>query len=322
METTFKNLKELINEFQDEGKCRAYLEHLRWNDKPKCPVCGNEDNIYRLKDGKTLKCGNNKCYKRFTVTMGTYMESSKIKLSSWFMAFYICGAHKKGVSSVQLAKDIGVTQKTAWFMLHRIREGWKEKDPKLFTGTVESDETFIGGKNKNRHSNKKIQNAQGRSFKDKVAVMGLIERESKTVRTFIITNTRAEAMEPILLNNIAPESTLMTDEWWGYRNCELYFLNHKIVRHDLKQYVNEDCYTNTLEGFWSLLKKSITGIYHNVSKKHLQKYCDEMSYRYNTRGMKDAERFTLSLKKLNGRLTYNQLIKKHEKENSQEEAVN
>lgn len=172
MELKFKNLPALLKHFQNEETCVKYLVKQRWNNKPVCPHCGSMKKPYITNRG--YKCSEKECYKKFSVTTGTIFENSKIKLSLWYAAIYIASAHKKGISSHQLSRDLGVTQKTAWFMLMRIREAMQDKSPELLSGTVAADETYVGGNNKNRHTNKKVEHSQGRSTKDKTPVFGLI----------------------------------------------------------------------------------------------------------------------------------------------------
>lgn len=302
----FKSLFDLLSVFDTEQKCREYLELLRWGNVVRCPFCMGK-NPNRFKDGKTLKCSDNRCRKKFNIKTGTIFENSKISLRKWFTAIYIHSSHKKGVSSIQLSKDINVTQKTAWFMLHRIREMMKEKGPIIMSGTVEADETFVGGKNKNRHKDKKVPQSQGRSFKDKTPVLGLLNRETKRVACFVVPNTSRKYIHPIVEKTVFLGSRLMTDEWRAYRGLgSLYF--HEIVDHSRKQYSVGDVTTNSIEGFWSHLKRGIFGVYHWVSRKHLQSYCNEFSFRYNTKDLTESERFDLSLSWCEGRLKYTDLV--------------
>lgn len=298
----FKSLPQLLSHFSNENICIEYLEKQRWNGEPVCPFCGHK-HIYRTNRG--FKCAN--CLKKFTVTVGTVFENSKIKLSLWFAAIYLCTAHKKGISSLQLHRDLGVTQKTAWFMLHRIREIMKTKAPEMLTGTIEADETFIGGKNKNRHEDKKVKASQGRSVKDKTPVLGLLD--DGKVNTTVIKDTKAKTLKPIITSMVKKGSIIVTDEWKSYNKLSKDY-QHKVVNHKENQYVKDGFTTNGIEGFWSLFKRGIYGIYHSASPKHLSKYCNEFSYRFNTRDICDVDRFSLSLTNVKGRLTYNQLISK------------
>ena len=302
----FTNLKQLITHFSDEKTCREYLEQQRWNGKPVCPYCGCSEKVYRIEKGKRYKCGNKDCHKKFSITVGTIFENSKIALSTWFAAVYLATAHKKGISSLQLHRDLGVTQKTAWFMLHRIRESMRDKAPDMLSGTVEADETFVGGKNKNRHADKKVKFSQGRSFKDKTPVLGMIQRKGKLV-TRVVKDTKAKTLKPVITQMVQEGTVLITDDWDSYKRLAHPYV-HQVIKHGEGEYSREGFHTNNIEGFWSLLKRGIFGIYHYTSPKHLNRYCDEFSYRYNTRKIADTERFTLSLSKINGRLTYKNLI--------------
>jgi len=302
----FTNLRELIRYFNNEQICREYLEQKRWNGTPTCPHCACRK-VYKLTKTKAYRCSNKDCKKTFNALTRTIFENSNIPLSSWYIAIYLHTAHKKGISSYQLSKDIGVTQKTAWFILQRIRYAMKEKGflPSM-GGIVEVDETFVGGKNKNRHWDKKVKNSQGRSFKDKTPVLGILQRNSN-IRCIVIPDTKAETIQPIVADSVEMGSTLMTDEWKAYKGLDVIY-NHQIVDHGRGQYVNGECYTNGIENFWSILKRGIIGIYHKTTRKHLQLYCDEFTYRYNNRKLTDSERFHLSISQVEGRLKYKDLI--------------
>lgn len=303
--TEFDSLLEMVMYFKDEKTCLKYVEQCMSDENGvyRCPHCGT-DKIYRYKDGLLFKCSG--CKNQFTAKVGTIFEGSKLPMIKWMMAIYLIGNHKKGISSYQLARDLKTTQKTGWFMLHRIRKAM-EQDSVMMDGIVEADETFIGGKNKNRHKNKKFKNAQGRSFQDKVAVMGLLQREGK-VKTVVIGNTQGENIRRVVFGNVKTGSTLISDEWWAYRNMKEHY-HHEVVDHARGQYVNENgATTNSMEGFWAHLKRSLWGIYHRVSPKHLQKYVDEVTFRWNTRKLNEGERLSVIMSKVNCRLKYNQLI--------------
>ncbi len=298
----FSSLFELFEYFKDEQTCHGYLAEQRWPDGIECPHCDCK-NIYTLQGAnKRYKCGG--CRKQFTARANTIFEDSKLPLRKWFAAIYLILAHRKGISSYQLARDLKITQKSAWFLGHRVRHAIKQGDfSKPLEDTVEIDETFVGGKNKNRHWDKKVKNSQGRSFKDKTPVMGLLQRGGE-LRAFVVPNTKLDILEPIIFEHVKFGSNLLSDEW--YR--ELLEYNHGIVVHGRGEYVNGEIYTNTLEGFWSHLKRSIIGIYHKVSPKHLQRYVDEAVYRYNNRLLSDAHKALLLLSKTNSSLKYRQLV--------------
>lgn len=301
----FKSVIQVLDHFRDEEYCKKYLEQQRWNGKPICPHCGHSHKIYRTKAG--FKCGNTECRRKFSVTVGTVMENTKIKLRYWFAAMYIMSAHKRGISSYQLARDLGLTQKTAWHLCHRIRHMLIQVAPEKIKDLAASDETFVGGKNKNRHKDKKVKGSQGRSFKDKTPVLGILEPGPVSqIRTFILPNTEADTLQPLLEANIEQGAILMTDEWKGYKKAHTYF-DHHYIDHAAKQYADGDITTNGVENFWSHLKRGINGVYFHVSKKHLHRYCDEFSYRFNTRDVTDCERFEAILNRVNGRLTWKKL---------------
>lgn len=304
----FKSLLELITFFKSEEVCLKYLEEERWPDNIFCPHCGTTG-VYRFSDGKRFKCSA--CREQFTAKVGTIFEGSKIPLQKWYVAIYFLTAHKKGISSHQLGRDIQVTQKTAWFMLQRIRFAFGIDDTEVDPNDeVQLDETFVGGKNKNRHKDKKVKNSQGRSFKDKTPILGVmkINKEGSIVKCFVISNTRAEEIQPILRSIIPAGTKVISDEWHAYHGLNDTY-EHCVVDHGKKEYVNTaGDTTNTLEGFWTWLKRAYTGIYHFMSRKHLQFYADEVAFRYNTRLKTEAERFSQLINSVNCRLTYKTLI--------------
>lgn len=299
-----KSLKELLRNLHDKKTCREYLEELRWQGIPKCPHCKSEKH-YRLKnkgefDG-LYKC--RECKERFTVTIGTMFEGSKVPLADWFYAIYIFLSHKKGISSIQLSKDIGVTQKTAWFMLTKIRHNLDETRRFVvnkFDGEVQMDETYIGGKPKG-----KIWQNQGRSLKQKIPVVGVLTKNR--VYAVVTSNASGRTLKTIIYGLIKPGSTIVSDGWRGYRGISPEY-NHQVVEHKKGSYVNKEGYhTNGIEGFWSQLKRGINGTYHFVSHKYLQLYCNEYSYRYNTRFMSDIDRFTEFITLKHKKLKYHHL---------------
>lgn len=300
----FKNLKELMIKLSDEKVCRQHVEDMRWGGDPFCPHCGGTK-PYKLKDGKTYRCKDKTCKRDFTVTVGTIFENSKIPLSTWMAAMFLLTGHKKGISSLQLARDLGVTQKTAWFMNHRIRLIMGDPNPAPLDNIVEVDETYVGGKfaNMNRARRKKHQE-QGRD--NKVAVMGLLERDGKARLTVIGGNT----FKDVVRENVNNTAVVVTDTHLAYVGLAQEYAAHLSVNHSKSEYRNGLAFTNSVEGFFSCLKRSIYGIYHSVSPKHLHRYCEETSYRYNSRQITDANRFTRTLQNTEGRLKYKTLINK------------
>ncbi len=301
----FNNLIQLVQNFPDEKSCRIYLEQKRWKGKPTCPHCKHSLKIYRFSDGKRYKCGA--CRKKFTVTVGTIFENSNIPLQKWFIAIYLATAHKKGISSLQLSRDLEITQKSAWHMLHRIREMLKRKAPHMLSGTIEVDETLIGGKYRNRHKAERKSGSQGRSLIDKTPVLGMLERNGEVVSQ-PIADVTSKTIVGILRQNIRSDASLFTDAFKSYRKIGDSY-HHEIVDHSIGEYSRNGVHTNTIEGYWSLLKRGILGIYHHVSLVHLHRYCVEFDFRYNTRKYSESDRFDLSLTQCNGtRLRYKDLI--------------
>lgn len=307
----FKSLSDLQKAFPTEQSCIDYLEERRWRGNVVSPF-DPTSKVYKCKDNK-YRCKNTMKY--FNVKTNTIFHKSSVPLIKWMMAIWLILTHKKGISSIQLSRDIGVTQKTAWFMSHRIRKALgiendvgdeNEGGGGKLNGTVEIDETFIGGKNKNRHADKKVKNSQGRSFKDKVPVFGLMQQGGRVIAR-VVSNTQVESLSPLILQYVEEGSNLYTDEWnYGKKADTLY--NHKNVNHQAGFYGKGEFTTNHIEGFWALIKRGIMGIYYHWSKKHMQRYIDEYVFRFNTRKISDRERFDLLMQNLEYRLTYKELI--------------
>lgn len=300
----FKTLLDLLIYFKDEQVCRDYLEYIRWQGNLICPYSDcKHDYINKYSDGKRYKCS--KCNRQYSVRVGSIFEDSKVPLKKWFAAIYLITSHKKGISSLQLHRDIGVTQKTAWYMLHRVRHSLGIDKSEKLSGIIEADETFIGGKEANKHESKKTPDTQGRSVKTKTAVAGMVQRGGN-VKVQVVPDTSGKHLSKFVLRNAEKKSILNTDEWYGYKGLHRLY-EHQIVKHNEKQYVNGSTHTNTMEGFWSLLKRGCTGIYHSMSAKHLQKYLDEFAFRYNTRDLSECNRFDKMLNNIATTLPYKQL---------------
>lgn len=317
MTYNFKSLIELNDYFKEEKTCHEFLANQIWEGgKPVCPFCESKK-VYTTKSRSTkpskkdipeYRCASKECGKKFSVTKGTIFESSKVPLRTWFAAIYLITTHKKGISSHQLATDLQVTQKTAWFLLHRVREMYKESAPELLKNVVEIDETFIGGKYKNKHADKKKPGAQGHI--DKTVVFGALQRHG-CVKAFVVPDRSNKTILNAMVANVQKGSLMVSDEYYHPDAFTPHNYNLVTMEHKVGEYVRGAFHTNTIEGFWSILKRGIYGIYHQVSPKHLQRYCDEFSYRYNTRKDKANERFTYTLKNAgNYRLRYQDLIQK------------
>lgn len=309
--------------FHDEAAAFAKLESIVWPDGPTCPHCGNAGKIYELKGVRSKPSKKNpegverhglkkcaECRKQFTVRVGTVFEESHVPLHKWLQAAYLMASSKKGVSSHQLHRALEVTYKTAWFMTHRLREAMRSDDFTPFGSTggmVEADETFIGkGEPRDPKPGKK---ARGVHHMNKV--LSLVDRDSGQVRSFVIKDLRLNTITPILLENIAWEACLMTDEAWHYKAVAGEFRLHKSVNHSKEEYVNKRhpvFHTNTIEGFYSIFKRGMRGVYQHCSSKHLHRYMAEYDFRYNHRsalGVEDKERTDALLSGISGkRLTY------------------
>lgn len=282
----FDSLFSVMEYFTTDSICKEAIAQSRWSDGDViCPYCGGH-HCHKCKDGRYLCKG---CNHKFNVTVGTIFENTKISLRKWFIAMYLISSHKKGIASHQLARDIKVTQKTAWFILHKVRTLYSQ-DAKELSGDVEADEAYIGGREKNKHESKKTEGTQGRSTKTKTPVFGMIERGGKLVAKKV-ENTQGNTLSPIIRQMVKPGSRIFTDEFIGYNSLRDSEYTHAVVHHNAKEYVVGDAYTNSIEGFWAQLKRAIFGIYHFVSAKYLQRYVDESVFRYNTREYKESVRF-------------------------------
>lgn len=302
----FDSLIAMTMYFNNEAVCRnAIIEH-RWGVGEQqdvvCPYCGK----HHVKMSKSGRFHCTACNKNFSCKVGTIFEDSNLSLVKWFIAMYLISSHKKGISSHQLSRDIKVTQKTAWYMLQKVRALYAQNDSEALEGEVECDEVYIGGKEKWKHKSMRTPNTQGRSTKTKTPVFGMMERSTiinakgeeefmSYVRAMVVEKTDKATLLPIISQFIDEGSTVFTDELNAYNKVGSMGYNHRICNHGALQFVCEDdgsVYTNNIEGFWSHFRRMITGCYHDVSDEHLQPYIDEACFRWNTRKMAESERFS------------------------------
>lgn len=300
--------------FHDEAAAFEKLESLIWPDGPVCPHCGGYDRISKIAANpeKRVRLGLHKCgqcKKQFTVKVGTVFESSHVKLNLWFQCVYLMTSSKKGISAHQLHRTLGVTYKTAWFMAHRVREAMLDMRMSPMGGEgkfVEVDETFVGGKEKNRHKSKRATKRLGGNW-GKETVFSLVERGGN-VRSRHVVSVTAKTLLPILKAHVEPDTLLVTDDAGQYRHMKRDFPAHETVNHSAQEYVRGQVHTNTIEGYFSILKRGITGTYHHVSQQHLARYLAEFDFRYNSRsavGVGDEVRADRAMYGVVGkRLTY------------------
>ncbi|MBX7111292.1 MAG: IS1595 family transposase [Dehalococcoidia bacterium] len=301
------SLLEAVRYFEDPDVCRDFVVSLRWPNGVTCPRegCGS-DRVAFVESRKIWRC--NGCRKQFSVKVGTIFEDSPIGLEKWLPAIWMLTSAKQGVSSYQLSRALGITQKSAWHMEHRIRVAMRtESFNKPLDGEVEADESFFGGKAKNMHYYKKLERTKGgRGAAGKAIVMGVLQRGGD-VRANTIPDTRRRTLQSEVRKHVAPGSAVYTDALPSYRGLSDDYL-HEFVDHTY-EYVNGRVSTNSLEGFWSLVKRSVDGTYHSVEPVHLDRYLDEFTRRFNTRKLSDAQRFVLTVSSAIGRrLTYKELI--------------
>ena len=304
-----QTLTEAIVYFNDPDNCLNYLASRRWPDGVECPRCGGKA-VSFLATRRIWECKAKHPKKQFSVKVGTVFEDSPIKLSKWLAAVWLVVNCKNGISSYEIHRDLGVTQKTAWFMLHRIRLGMQARPfVESMSGEVEVDETFIGGKARNMHARKRREKITGTGGKDKTAVLGILQRGGK-VATAVVPSTKKKVLQPLVKEHVAAGSAIYSDALRSYDGLSKDY-DHQVIDHAVS-YVEGNVHTNGMENFWSLLKRGLHGTYVTVEPFHLFRYLDEQAWRYNNRkGMNDADRFSKVLTQIAGkRLTFDELTGK------------
>jgi transposase-like protein len=297
------SLYEFFQQFPNEEAARTFFENNRWKGTVSCGHCGSVD-IAPCKDQKPMPYRCRDCRQHFSVRTGTVLAESRLPLQKWLMAIYMMTTARKGIPSAQMARELGITQKSAWFLAQRIRETWMASFNGDMGNIVEIDETYIGGKEKNKHNSKKLK--AGRGAVGKKAVIGILERNGHVV-AMPIDSTDRETLHGIINAAVKKGATVYTDEHRSYLGMEGY--NHHSVCHSVGEYVRDQAHTNGVESFWALLKRGYNGIYHHMSPKHLHRYINEFSFRHNTADAGTMAFIEMTIEKMmNRRLTYKELI--------------
>ena len=301
-----ETLQEAVIYFSDKQACHDFMVALRWPDGVTCPRCGSAKHSF-ISTRYTWQCKG--CKKQFSTKVGTIFEDSPIGLEKWFVAMWLIVNCKNGISSYELARDLGVTQKTAWFMLHRIRLAMQDAGGGMLSGEIEVDETYIGGKARNMHAAKRRANITGTGGKDKSAVFGMVERGGK-IKAVHVEETKKEDLQGHIRESVDAGAAIFSDANLSYIGLDEDY-KHAVINHAV-EYVSGNTHTNTIENFWSLLKRGLHGTYVSVEPFHLFRYIDEQAFRYNNRKGRDGDRFSVTLSQTAGRrVTYKELTGKN-----------
>ena len=299
------SLFKLFRLFPNNEVAEQWFIQQRWGKHIACVKCGS-CNVNTKTSHKTMPFRCRDCDKRFSVRLGTAMESSKLGYQIWAMAAYLMMTGIKGVSSMKLHRDLEITQKTAWFLVHRLREAWSDRQDDLFSGPAEVDETFVGGKEANKHEKDRLH--AGRGTVGKTAVVGAKDRETGKIKAQVVEKTDAETLQGFVMDHVLFGTPLYTDDHKAYSGLE-YVYDHETVKHSVGEYVNEQIHVNGMESFWSMLKRGITGTYHKMSKKHLTRYVNEFTGRANVRSFNTIKQLEAAVQGMEGkRLRYVDLI--------------
>ena len=296
------SLIEITRKFPDDTAAETWFVKTRWPDGVTCPSC-DADNVLTVKTRKPQPYRCRDCRKHFSVKTGTLMQGSKLGLQVWAVAYYLLATGLKGTASMKLHRDLGVTQKTAWHLAHRIRETWAGQQAAPFNGPIEADETYVGGRESNKHASQKLN--AGRGTVGKVAVAGVKDRATNRVSAAVVSDTTGQTLRSFVRERTVPDATIYTDDAGGYRGLP----NHTAVRHGVGQWVNGQAHTNGLESFWSLMKRGYHGTFHKMSPKHLDRYVREFEGRHNERPLDTLDQMAIMVRNAQGkRLRYRDLI--------------